>query len=63
MSFLRQLFEITTRKNSMVQKLAKPRHKNIVTIGDEEYEKESQKIIFLTTLSYIMTSKSFLECQ
>ena len=39
MSFLRQLFRITTRKSSTVEKLAKPNHGNIVSAIDYEYEK------------------------
>ena len=62
MGFLRQLLKITTRKNSVIQKLAKPNRKNIVTVADVNMKKENQ-IISLTTLSDIMTSKSFLKCQ
>jgi predicted ATPase with chaperone activity len=53
MNFLRQLFEITTRKNSMVEKLAKPHHKNIVTVRDDEYEKgESEDNFFDYIIGY-----------
>ena len=38
MSFLRQLFGITTRRDATVQKLARPTHKTLVTAMD--YEKE-----------------------
>ena len=60
MSFLRQLFEITTRKNSMVQKLAKPRHKNIVTVGDEEYEKGESEDNFFDYIIVYNDVKKFL---
>jgi hypothetical protein len=61
MGFLRQLFEITTRKNSVIQKLAKPNRKNIVTVADDEYEKGESDNFF--DYIDIMTSKSFLKCQ
>ena len=52
MGFLRQLFEITTRKNSVIQKLAKPNRKNIVTVADDEYEKEESDNFFDYIIGY-----------
>ena len=37
MSFLRQLFGITTRRTNTEQELTRPNHKNIVTVADYEY--------------------------
>ena len=39
MSFLKQLFGITTRRTNTEQKLDKPNHEKIVTPTDYEYEK------------------------
>ena len=52
MGFLRQLFEITTRKNSVIQKLAKPNRKNIVTVADDEYEKGESDNFFDYIIGY-----------
>jgi len=52
MGFLRQLFEITTRKNSVIQKLAKPNRKNIVTVLDDEYEKGESDNFFDYIIGY-----------
>ncbi|MFL6365937.1 MAG: hypothetical protein ACJ719_12135 [Nitrososphaeraceae archaeon] len=46
MSFLRQLFGLTTRRDPAVQKLARPNHKTLVTAMDYEYWKGEDKIIF-----------------
>ena len=42
MSFLRQLFRITTRRDPTVQKLARPNHKALVTAMN--YEKEGEEV-------------------
>jgi hypothetical protein len=63
MNFLRQLFEITTRKNSMVEKLAKPHHKNIATVRDDEYEKGESEDNFFDYIIGYNDVKSFLGCQ
>jgi holliday junction DNA helicase RuvB len=52
MGFLRQWFEITTRKNSVIQKLAKPNRKNIVTVADDEYEKGESDNFFDYIIGY-----------
>jgi hypothetical protein len=52
MGFLRQLFEITTRKNSVIQKLAKPNRKNIVTVADDKYEKGESDNFFDYIIGY-----------
>jgi holliday junction DNA helicase RuvB len=52
LGFLRQLFEITTRKNSVIQKLAKPNRKNIVTVADDEYEKGESDNFFDYIIGY-----------
>jgi len=43
MSFLKQLFGITTRRDPRVQKLTKPNHKTLVTAVD--YEKEEKELL------------------
>jgi holliday junction DNA helicase RuvB len=43
MSFLRQLFGITTRKNSTVEKLASSNHESVVTAINYEYEKGGEE--------------------
>ncbi|MFL6394409.1 MAG: hypothetical protein ACJ708_07100 [Nitrososphaeraceae archaeon] len=47
MSFLRQLFGLTTRRDPAVQKLARPNHKTLVTAMDYEYWKgeEGQAVL------------------
>ena len=42
MSFLRQLFRMTTRRDPTIQKLARPNHKTLVTVMD--YEKEGEEV-------------------
>ena len=59
MSFLRQLFGITTRKNSMVEKLSKPNHENIVTATD--YEKGEDADNFFDYIIGYYDVKKFLK--
>jgi hypothetical protein len=54
MSFLKQLFGITTRRDPAVQKLARPNHKTLVTAMDYEYWKGEEgynlSIILVTNI-------------
>ena len=52
MSFLRQLFRITTRRDPTVQKLARPNHKALVTAMD--YEKEGEEVHTDNFFDYII---------
>jgi Holliday junction DNA helicase RuvB len=60
MSFLKQLFGITTRKNSTVEKLVKLNHENIVTATDYKYEKEQDKDNFFDYIIGYNDVKKFL---
>ena len=60
MSFLRQLFGITTRRDATVQKLARPTHKTLVTATDYKYEKEQDKDNFFDYIIGYNDVKKFL---
>jgi hypothetical protein len=64
MNFLRQLFEITTRKLPTAEKLARSNQESVVIITAMIMKKEEKRqTISSTTLSDIMMSKGFLKCQ
>jgi Holliday junction DNA helicase RuvB len=52
MSFLRQLFRLTTRRDPTIQKLARPNHKTLVTVMD--YEKEGEEVQTDNFFEYII---------
>ena len=52
MSFLRQLFAITTRKNSTAEKLARLNHENVVTAIDYEAGEEDADNFFDYIIGY-----------
>lgn len=52
MSFLRQLFRITTRRDPTIQKLVRPNHKTLVTVID--YEKEGEEVQADNFFEYII---------
>ena len=52
MSFLRQLFRITTRRDPTIQKLVRPNHKTLVTAMD--YEKEGEEVQADNFFEYII---------
>jgi holliday junction DNA helicase RuvB len=60
MSFLRQLFGITTRRGYTVQKLARPKHKTLVTGMDYEKEELAESDNFFDYIIGYNDVKKFL---
>jgi Holliday junction resolvasome RuvABC ATP-dependent DNA helicase subunit len=60
MSFLRQLFGLTTRRDPAVQKLARPNHKTLVTAMDYEKGEKGQADNFFDYIIGYDDVKKFL---
>src|SRR5919197_4821733 len=60
MSFLKQLFGITTRRDPRVQKLTRPNHKTLVTAMDYDKEEQGQKDDFFDYIIGYYDVKRFL---